>query len=146
MPTINFYNHTAKRQMAGENSISDEYKIVLLNSSGTFNATHVTLDECTASGSYEVYGNGWSQGGEAIPTMSAAISGTASGVITAAALNVPIAGGDLGPFSYFVIANTTDSGSPPVAHVELDSPQTVPNGYIWYCPWDNGILFIARTE
>jgi hypothetical protein len=145
MPIINFYNHTAKRQIAGENSISDEYKVVLLNASGTFNAAHVTLDEVTASGSYEVYGNGWTQGGEVISTMSAAISETDSGIITADALSVPISGGDLGPFSYFVIVNTTDSGSPPVAHIELDSPQTVPDGYTWHCPWDDGTLFIVSV-
>ena len=61
--TIQLYNHTVNRFISGLNGPSDTYKVELLSASASFNAAHTTKDEVDASGAYEVYGNGWTQGG-----------------------------------------------------------------------------------
>jgi hypothetical protein len=141
MATASVYNHTVKRFLTGENAVGDTYKVVLLSAAASFTATDTTLAQVTDDGDWEIFGNGWSESGHAITGLTGAVTNTNDGKVSATDLQVPIIGGDLGPFSAYVIYNDTDTDDPPVAYIELTAAKTVENGYIAHFPWVDGVLF-----
>lgn len=146
MSTITLYNHTVARFVTGANAAADTYKVMLLSSSASFNATHTTLDQVSNTGSYEVYGNGWPQGGFTLTGVTLALATTNDAAFDAADVSQAISGGALGPFSAYVIYNDTDSDNPPLAYVALTSAQTVSDGNTAGIAWDaDGIVKFSYT-
>jgi hypothetical protein len=144
MATIQLYNHTAQLFQAGSNIAADTYKVILLNASASFDATHTTVDQVTNTGAYEVYGNGWTQGGETIANVAMTTVDTNDSKFAGDNISVAISGGNLGPFSAYVIVNSTDSK--PLAYVTLDAPATVVDGVYAQIVWNtDGIIRIDYT-
>lgn len=84
------------------------FKAVLLNASGTFNPAHATLDSVAGavSGGHrpnEVYGNGWTEGGETLDTVTVAVWNTNGFVIDAADERHTATGGPIGPYNAVAI-------------------------------------------
>lgn len=123
MATLSFFNNTINNFNLGNYSTSDVYKVLLLNTSASFLATSVTIDDATSSGSWEVYGNNWSQGGIEIENISITVDGTNGSKFDGDDISQQITGGNLGPISSYIIANSTKDS--PIVYIELDSPQTV---------------------
>lgn len=142
MATAFIYNHTRFNFISGNNVGADTYKVALLNASATFNAAHTTLAQVTNNGANEVSGFGWAAGGMAIPNDNFQIVNTDEAAMTADNLEVVISGGDLGPFSHYVIFNDTDPNDPPLVFITLTAPQTVPDGNTIRFPWVNNRLFV----
>jgi hypothetical protein len=141
MATISLYNHTARRFMDGSNGAADTYKVMLLNSSASFNATHTTLTQVSNANAYEVYGHGWTQLGETLASVVVSTITTNDAMFDAADVLVNITGGALGPYSAYVIYNDTDADDPPVAYVALTSPVTTADGAVAGMIWaSNGII------
>jgi hypothetical protein len=141
MATISLYNHTALRFINGSNSAADTYKIMLLNSSASFNATHTTLTQVSNAAAYEVSGNGWAVGGQTLQNVLLTTLGTNGAMFYADDLTVTISGGSLGPFKSYVVYNATDTNSPPVAFVLLDAAQTIADGNAVVIAWNaSGIV------
>lgn len=139
MSSIQLYDHTAYLFMSGANSDADTYKVELLDDNATFNAAHTTKDEVDGSGAYEVYGNGWTQGGEALANVVIEQDGNDS-KLDADDLAVDISGGDLGPYKKYVVLNNTD-GDIPLAFITMDSAQTVTDGNVAGINWNaDGII------
>lgn len=146
MSTISLYNHTATRFVTGANAAADTYKVMLLSSSASFNATHTTIAEVSNSGAYEVYGGGWPQGGVTLTGVTLAVATTNDAAFDAADVSQAISGSDLGPFSAYVIYNDTDTSDPPMAYVTLSAAQTVTDGNTAGIIWDaNGIVKFVVT-
>jgi hypothetical protein len=106
--TIKNYNHNAARFAAGLNAVGDTYKVVLLSSSATHDATDVTFNDVTNTGAWEVSGNGWDAGGEALSGVAVTTVNTDDAKWTADTLTVLITGGDV-TFRHYAIINTTDN-------------------------------------
>lgn len=143
MATAYIYNHTARKVMAGENPATDTYKVMLLNSTAiaAFDATDVTLDEVSATGTNEVYGNGWTQGGETISNISINTVTTNDAVMIGDDVYKLISGGDLGPYSGYVVYNDSVSGDPPIVLVDIETNETTLEGSILRIDFStNGII------
>lgn len=142
MATTNqLYNHTVNRFNTGANLAADSYKVQLLNDSATFNAAHTTLIQVNNSGAYEVSGNGWPAGGQTLGSVAMSVTGTNGGMFDAANVEVPIAGGNLGPYYKYVIYNDTDTDDPVVCFFTMDSPLTVTDGNTAGITWNaDGII------
>lgn len=72
--TVNIYDHTLKLLLNKEVTFTT-LKIMLLTAAGTFTRTHTTVDAVAGavSGGHrprEVYGNGWTEGGELIANVA----------------------------------------------------------------------------
>lgn len=128
MATSSIYNHTVNRFNEGLNGEADVYKLLLLNSSATFNATHTTLTEVDNAGAYEVSGNGWPSGGFTLQNIVTAIDATDGGIFSADNVAQAISGGTLGPYNNAVVVNSSDSGSPPVMFIAIGAAVTIPDG------------------
>lgn len=143
MATIQHYNHTASLLQPGGVALTDTWSVVLLDSDATFDATHTTLAQATNSGAWEVFGNGWTEGGEAISNVAGAINDTDEAVITADDLLVSISSGNLGPFDHYLIC----VDDVPLSCVTLSASKTIFTGYDAHIPWSDGILYTtAMTE
>lgn len=141
MATIQLYNHTAALFASGTCVAGDTYKVMLLNSSASFNATHTALTTVSNAGAYEVSGNGWTTGGMALTGVTIGTVTTNDATFDAADLLVPISGGSLGPYSSYVIYNDTDANDPPLAFVTLTAAQTVADGGVAGAIWNaDGII------
>lgn len=139
MATIQHYNHTASLLQAGGVLPSDTWTVVLLDANAVFDATDTTLVAATNSAvsDWEVSGNGWTAGGETINNVAGAIADTTNGEITGDDVTATITGGDLGPFSFYIIC----VDDVPLSFVTLSAPKTVLNGYVAHIPWASGVLY-----
>jgi hypothetical protein len=143
--TIKNYNHNAARFAAGLNAVGDTYKVVLLSSSATHDATHTTLAEVTSTGANEVSGNGWDAGGEALSGVAVTTVNTDDAKWTADTLTVLITGGDL-TFRNYAIVNTTDTDSPPLCFIERTSDVTFYEDTNGVLSWPaDGIISLVKT-
>ena len=129
------YDHTILRFNEGKNTADDTYKVMLLNSSASFNAAHTTLAQVSNSGAYEVYGNGWTQGGLALTGVAIDTITTNDAMFDAADLLVTAAGGAIGPYSAYVIYNDTDANDPPLVYTALTAAVTVAEGAVAGMIW-----------
>lgn len=141
MATIQLYNHTAALFASGTCIAGDTYKVMLLNSSASFNAAHTALTTVSNAGAYEVSGNGWDVGGEPLASVAIGTVTTNDAAFTAANLLVNISGGSLGPYSAYVIYNDTDANDPPLAFVTLTAAQTVADGGVAGAIWNTDGIF-----
>lgn len=141
MATIQLYNHTANLFASGTCIAADTYKMMLLNSSASFDATDTQLTQVSNAGAYEVSGNGWDVGGEPLANVAFAIATTNDSTFDADDVLVTISGGNLGPYSAYVIYNDTDANDPPLAYVTLTAPQTVADGGVAGAIWNASGIF-----
>ena len=144
MPTSQLYDHTVNLFVSGANSTADTYKVILLSSAATFVAAATTVDEVTNSGANEVSGNGWTAGGMTIGNPTITQVTTNDSQFSGDNIITEISGGDLGPFSAYVIVNSTDSK--PLAYITLDAPETVTSGLYAQIAWpSDGIIKFTYT-
>lgn len=143
MATVNFYNHTARLILSGTLVEAGEYFVLLLDDSIAFDSAHTTLDEATDSGDGEVYGYGWPQGGVQLSNVAVTTTNTDGAKFTASNVFVAISGGDLGPFSAYLLYCGSLANDPPLAYVELTTPVTLYDGAYGIIPWDANGIFAA---
>lgn len=141
MATIQLYNHTAQLFASGTCIAGDTYKMMLLNSSASFNAAHTALTTVSNAGAYEVYGNGWTQGGETLANVAITTVTTNDAKFDADDVLKAITGGSLGPYSAYVLFNDTDANDPPLAFVTLTAAQTVADGGVAGAIWNTDGIF-----
>jgi hypothetical protein len=142
MATTNqLYNHTVNCFNTGANAVTDTYRVMLLNDSATFIATHTQLTQVSNADAYEVSGNGWAAGGFTLTGISIAVADTNGGKFDANDVSQAISGGDLGPYYKYVVYNDTKEDSPPVCFITMDSPLTVTSGNTAGITWNaDGII------
>ncbi len=97
--TITPYNLAAKKLLNKEVTLTT-IKFMLLNNTATFDATNTTLAQVAgvlSGGHYpnEVYGNGWTEGGETLANVAVTTVTTNDAMLDADDINVTASGGSL---------------------------------------------------
>ncbi len=136
MATTNIYNHTTNLFASGQCPASATFKAMLLNNTATFTASHTAVTSVSNAGANEVYGSGWTQGGETLTGVAFSISDTNGSMFTANDPQVTLSGGNLTFYKYLILTGTL-----PLFFVTLTSPLTVTDGNV--CGIDisaNGIV------
>jgi len=128
MAAWQLFNHTARAMIAGEFVAADTYKIMLLNETATFNAAHTTLTQVSNAAAYEVYGNGWTQGGETLASVAISTITTNDAMFDAADVIKAITTGGLAAYKALVIYDDTDANDPPLCYLQLTEEVTTPAG------------------
>lgn len=72
MPSATPYNHTSLL-VAGQSLDLSGLKLMLVNGTTVFDATHTTLAQATNSGADEVSGNGWPVGGISVAATASTV-------------------------------------------------------------------------
>lgn len=133
--------------MSGLVNPARSYKVVVLNELATFDATHTTFSQVTNAGAYEVYGNGWPQGGKTLTNVEAVATGVDNrdAKLVADGVLQLISGGQLGQMGAYLVYDTADNAA--VAYVELASGGTIPADTYFSIDWpDSGIQYLAKQS
>lgn len=104
--TISRYNHTVKKLLNKEIDYTT-LKMMLLNNSATFTASHTALASVNNTGAYEVSGNGWTVGGIALASVAVTVVATNDAMLDANDISVTATGGSIGPAYKAVIYDDT---------------------------------------
>lgn len=123
--TTQVYNHVANLINSGQLPAGSVYKVELLNNSATFDATATTKTAVDNAGAYEVYGSGWTQGGETLTGVTISITATTGSKFTANSPTVTLSGGNLTWYKYLIYTGTT-----PLFFVTLTNALTVTDGNV----------------
>lgn len=125
MATTDIYNHTTNLFASGQCPASATFKAMLLNDSATFTASHTAVTSVSNSGAYEVYGYGWTQGGETLAGVAFSVSDTNGSKFAADDPQVTLSGGNLTWYKYLIYTGTT-----PLFFVTLTNALTVTDGNV----------------
>ena len=127
MATWQFYN-TTPQGILDQSIHLDSLKLMLLNNTASFNATHTTLNQVAGSGhTKEVAGNGWTVGGEDV-TPDYETYDTNSARIIFDQISVLAAGGDIGPAYAYVIYDDADTDDRPLGYCDFGGARTANDG------------------
>lgn len=142
MPTISTYNGTLA-YIVSVGVANMAFRVMLLNASGTFVATHTSLASVSTN---EVSGNGWTSGGVELTGEIVNIVSTNGAMIDANDVTSTASGGDIGPASFAVIYDDLEVNDRPLWHIAFDSPRTANAGTQFNLPLSaNGIARFTVT-
>jgi hypothetical protein len=142
--TIYAYNHT--RQVLLHYGIENQagnFYLKLLNDSAAFDATDTALTDVDNAGAYEVSGNGWDAGGEAL-TLSALTHTTNAVRLDCEDLSITASGGNIGPAHAAVLYLDVDAAGTtklPLFYIDFETAETAVPGQPFVVSWSaNGIV------
>lgn len=145
--TITPYNHTAAKLLTLDiDANAANFKVELLSSSATFTATHTTKSSVDSAGTYEVYGNGWTQGGMALASVTVTTVNTDETMFDAADVSVTATGGAIGPaYAALLYVNEGGGGTyTPLFFIAFGEAKTASEGNTFNVNWNaSGIWNVA---
>lgn len=148
--TITPYNHTAaKLQTLDIDANAANFKVELLNDSASFTGSHTAKSSVDNSGAYEVYGNGWAQGGEALASVTVTTVNTNASMFDAADLSITATGGAIGP-AYKALLYVDEGGAgttkTPLFFIAFGESKTASEGNTFNINWNaSGIFTITPS-
>jgi hypothetical protein len=108
--TFTPYNHTLKL-LANKEVTFTTLNCMLLADAATFTAADTSIDDVAGAASphraNEVYGNGWTEGGETLASVAVTVSGTNGAKLDADDISVTATGGQIGNAYKAVVYDTT---------------------------------------
>lgn len=149
--TTTYYNHTARLFLAQLVDIANLKAMLLDADKATlFNATHTTVNQVAGAltGSpleraHEVYGFGWTQGGEALVNVTVTTVATNDALLDADDISVTPTGGDIGPtYSALILDATNDY---PLAFNDFGEVKTAGVGTLFLLNFPNGVIPMSYT-
>jgi hypothetical protein len=143
--TVTLYNHTVARFASGANAIGDTYKINLY-SAFTFDATATTKAAAESGATQLTTQYGYTQDDMTLSNAAVTVVATNDAKFDADDVTWNALGGDIGPASYALIYNDTDTDDPPVAYVEFGEAKTSNTGTPFIITWGaSGIVTFSYT-
>ena len=136
--TVSTYNHTATKLLnLGVDPQSANFFLELLNSSATFVATHTTKSAVDNTGGYEVYGNGWTQGGENLENVAVTTVTTNDAKLDADDVQITASGGSIGPADAALVYVDEDGGGTytPLWFIDFGESKTATVGNVFPVIW-----------
>ena len=138
--TVSTYNHTAEKLLKlSLTSEAANFYLELLSGDASFTASHTTKSQVDNAGGYEVYGNGWTQGGENLASVTVSTVTTNDGMIDAADVTVTATGGSIGPADAALVyvdeggAGTTKT---PLWFIDFGESKTATTGNVFPVIWN----------
>jgi len=140
--TVNWYDHVS--EILGDGTLDMDthtFKIILLNSTHTFNAAHTQLSEITAN--QLATGNGYTQDNKALASVTwTQTSGTST--FDAADVQWTASGGAIGPARHAVIYDDTATNDEIVCNINFGADKTADDGTTFNINFNaSGIFTIA---
>lgn len=138
--TITLYNHATKL-LANKEVDLTALKVMLLNTSGAFDATDTDITDVSTN---EVDGSGWTTGGETLANVAVTTVSTNDAKLDADDVEVTATGGAIGPAEYAVIYDSASGDL--IAFIDFDGAkeagETTPFKIVWSA---NGIVTFTYT-
>ena len=119
--TISTYNGAIAHLLdVGADGMS--VKVELLDNNATFTATHTAKDSVDNTGAYEVSGNGWAAGGQALTVVSTLVT-TNDAIVDGTDIDVTATGDVITAYKALVY-DDTDASDKPLFFVDFGEVQT----------------------
>lgn len=137
--TVSTYNHTsAKLLKLGVDPQAANFFLELLNGDATFVASHTTKAAVDNTGGYEVYGNGWTQGGENLASVAVTTVTTNDAMLDAADVQITATGGSIGPADAALVYVDEDGGGTytPLWFIDFGESKTATVGNVFPVFWN----------
>lgn len=135
--TTSLYNSAAKKFLNQEVTKAS-LKVMLLNSGASFTASHSALNSVAGAASphraNEVYGNGWTEGGQSIASVAATVTTTNDATLSGTDVRVRASGGSIGPATACVIYDDADASKGPLIYVDFGGTLTAGDGVDFLIP------------
>lgn len=131
------YDHTLKLLIGQEVSLTD-LKLILLDDTAVFDPSDTDLTDVADA---EVHGNGWTQGGEPLTSVTASIFGTNGVKLDADDIEKTATSGAIGPAYYGDIYDSSTDKL--LARIDFDGPKEAGEGTPFKITWDANGFFIA---
>ena len=149
--TTTYYNHTARLILAQLVDTANLKAMLLDAAKATlFDATHTTVNQVAGSltGSpleraNEVYGYGWTQGGEALAGVAVTTVATNDALLDANDISVTPTGGDIGPTYAALIYDATNNY--PLAFNDFGEVKLAGVGTLFLLNFPNGVIPMTYT-
>ena len=139
--TVSLYNNTVKRLVNQEVDFT-ALKMMLLDATASFTATHTALtDVAGASHDKEVFGNGWTEGGELLASVAVTTIATNDAKLDAADISVTATGGPIGPATAAVIYDDTDAADAPLAYIDFGGEEQAGESTDFKVVWHTDGIF-----
>lgn len=143
--TITLYDHTVSRFASGANAVGDTYKINLY-SAFSFDATDTTKALAEGGATQLTTANGYTQDAKTLANVAVSVVSTNDAKFDADDVSWTASGGDIGPASYAMIYNDTDTDDPPLAYIAFGEAKTANTGTPFNITWDAaGIITFTYT-
>lgn len=141
---ITLYNHTVKKLVNEEFNFAT-WKVLLLDASAAFDATHTTKAQVLSpSPNPEVYGNGWTEGGEVVANVAATTITTNDAKIDGDDVSKTASGGSIGPAYFALLYDGNDNSV--IAWIDFGGLQEAGDATDFKFIWSaNGILTFTYT-
>jgi hypothetical protein len=144
--SITLYNHTVSRFASGANAVGDTYKINLY-SVFDFDATDTTKALAEGGATQLATQYGYTQDDKALADVAVDIVSTNDAKFSAGNVSWTANLGDIGPASYAMIYNDTDTNKPPVAYIAFGEAKTANTGTPFNITWhSDGIITFTYTS
>lgn len=143
--TVTLYDHTVSRFASGANAVGDTYKINLY-SAFSFDAADTTKALAEGGATQLTTANGYTQDSKTLANVTVSVVTTNDAKFDADDVSWTASGGDIGPASYALIYNDTDTDDPPVAYIAFGEAKTANTGTPFNITWDAaGIITFTYT-
>jgi hypothetical protein len=143
--SITLYDHTVSRFASGANAVGDTYKINLY-SVFDFDATDTTKALAEGGATQLTTANGYTQNDKSLANVAVSVVSTNDAKFDADDVSWTAAVGDIGPASYALIYNDTDTDDPPVAYIAFGEAKTANAGTPFNITWhSDGIITFTYT-
>jgi hypothetical protein len=138
--TVSLYNHTVKRFADASNAPTDTY-VINLYSALTFDATATTKAAAESGATQLTTANGYTQNSKQLANIAVATVTTNDANFDADDVQWTASGGAIGPATYALIYNDTDTNDPPVAFINFGEAKTADSGTTFNITWNASGIF-----
>jgi hypothetical protein len=121
MATWQLYNNTLLEFWKGTFLEAHDFKIMALNDDAVFDGTDASASTVSNAGELEVFGNGWTEGGETLQNVVIEAFDTNGIKFDADDIVVAISSGGFGPYQAFLIYDDTTATDMVMAYLQLDA-------------------------
>lgn len=136
-PSINLYNHTARRFADGSNSGTDTYKLMLATAA-VFDADDEALGDVDVTEVAEA--NGYLSGGATLAGLTVETVGVNGAKFDADNAVWSASGGPIAA-SFAILYNDSDTDDAPVAFIDFDGEQSAGDGTDFIIVWNDDGIF-----
>ena len=138
------YNHTARQLLDGALTPgSTTLKVLLLEATAAFDATHATVAAVTNSGAHEVSGNGWPAGGVEVEYLNAITVNTRDARLTCNDVSVTADGGAIAATYALVYRVVSGGDDVPLLWIDFGGEQSAADTFNFEITWGGGLMVIG---
>ena len=138
------YNHTARQLLDGALTPgSTTLKVLLLEATAAFDATHATVAAVTNSGAHEFSGNGWAPGGVELSNLTVFTVNVQDAQLACNSVSVTATGGAIAATYALVYRVVSGGDDVPLIWIDFGGEQSAADTFNFEISFSGGLAVIG---